>query len=432
MSDFYILLAENVLEYAILVIFIFSVVYFLFRKHIYSIFDPLLYVIVFTDAFCIANVVFMWSFNLIDAKYFFQYMVSEFALLVGIFLMAKKKITEQGEGALLLSRRKNKELKAFFSVSLVLYVGLNLIVYATAGIPVFMENRLVVYQVGGGFGIISRVLDVLLVVIVYYLIEVYQEKGWRPTEWIVLTIVATILALSGAKSAVLTLVFIVSLHAFYTGAISRNDVQLIKLLKRLTIVAVVAFLIIAQLQIADIEIAGRSLNVFDQAILRFVNNGDAFLYAYPNGVVDQLDSSNPFGALFREYLAAFRILAPGELPMHVGLQLSKHFNGLDAITQTNAKHNIFGYVSFGVIGGIIYSFLLGLCIGVVRNNLFSGTVRSYLFGIPYIILNLGFVTAANDFDNSSRAVLNVIFVYVPLLIMTMMLKFSVSRKNDFE
>lgn len=414
MIEFYILLSDHLAFYILILAVTFGILYLLLRKYVFSIFDPLLYYLAFTEAFCISDVAFMSYYDVIEAKYSIQYLLSELAIFAGILLFKANKPQEP------INRVESKiyKLRTLFWLSLVLYVGFNIIVYATRGIPVFVENRLEIYNIGGGFGLISRAFDVLLVIIIYYLLEVFQQRGWRWPEWITLIIVATIQILSGAKSAILTIVFIASLHAFYTGALIRNDIDITKLLKRLTYFAVGGFFIIAQVQISDVEIGGRTLSLLDQAALRFVNNGDAFLYAYPNGAIEELDGTNPTGALFREYIAFFHIATPSELPMHVGLQLSKNFNGLDATTQTNAKHNIFGYVTFGSFGGILFSFFLGVCIGLVRYKLLRRGRATFEGGIPYILLNLGFIGSVNEWDGSSRAILNVIFIYFPLLLVT--------------
>lgn len=424
MIDFYITLTEHLGFFALLTALIFGFLYLLFRKHIFSIFDPLLYYILITEAFCIADVVFMGYYELIKTKHVVQYLLSEAALFAGIFLF-RARIPPP------LTDKKDQHgyiLRYLYRLSLVLFVGLNIFVYTTRGIPLLVENRLEIFRGGGGFGFIARMFDVLIVIIIYFLLEVHRQRGWRWREWTALLLIATIQVLSGAKSAALTLVFIVSLHAFYSGGFSGGELRSRRLLKQLTLAAVGGFLIVAQVQISDVEIGGRNLTLLNQAALRFVNNGDAFIYAYSDNLIDRLDDSNPMGALFREYLAFFRFATPEQLPMHLGMQMSKAYNGLDATTQTNAKHNIFGYVYFGTLGGVLYSFLLGVGISLLRYKILGRGRRSWQFGMVYIVLNLGMLTSASDWDNSSRAILNVIFILFPLAIISSLWR-SNSRRH---
>jgi hypothetical protein len=425
MFNFYELLIEHLIVFVFLLAVTIGFFYALFRKHFFSIFDPLFYYVLITEAFCFSDVVFMGLYGLIEKKYLLQYLFSEFALFAGILLFKpeKKQVLNEKVG------EQGYLFHSLFLLSLILYVSLNIFIYATEGFPIFAENRFEIFRTGGGYGLISRSFDVLRIIIIYYLLDVIQQRSWRLSEWMTLLIVVTIQILSGAKSAVLTIVFIVSLYIFYSGVLRRGNIRLTKLFKRLILFSLGGFFIIAQVQIAEISISGRSLTVLDQAGLRLVNNGDAFLYAYPNNVIERLDSSNPIGALFGEYLAFLRIASPEELPMHIGSQLSKIYNGSDATTQTNAKHNIFGYVVFGAFGGVLYSFALGLCIGLVRYKLLGRDRRTYLVGIPYILLNLGVLSSINDWDNSSRSVLNVIFIFFPLVLISWLWKPTLRHRS---
>ena len=132
----------------------------------------------------------------------------------------------------------------------------------------------------------------------------------------------------------------------------------------------------------------------------------------------------------REYVAFFRLTPAEDIQMHLGLQISKSFYGNDAITQTNAKHNLFGYVNFGFYGSIIFSLILGLAIGYMRYIIFRNRGINWITGIPYILLNLGFISSVSDSDNSSRAVLNVVFVYGPLLLISYFILHAARKNQD--
>ena len=241
---------------------------------------------------------------------------------------------------------------------------------------------------GGGWGSVTRIFDVLLVVIVYGLMEIYYRSGWRAREWFAVLIVALIQILSGAKSAVLNLVFIVALHAFFTGVVSQKGAAVRGLLFKLTAAAFVGFLLVAQVQKSDVEVEGKAVPLLGQAAMRLVNNGDAFIYAYSDGFVDRIEGTDPVGALFGEYLAFFRIRAPERLPLHIGAQIANEFIGPDAGSQTNAKHNVFGYVYFGLWGSILYSYALGTFIGSVRYKALTWMPRTWVAGVSYVILNV--------------------------------------------
>lgn len=426
MIEFYILLLEHLPVFVLIFFLTFALTTLLFRKHISSVFDPLFYFVVVTESFCIADVIFMAVYDFIEIQYLIQYLCSEIGLFAGILFFSPRSRDRQQA---ILVHPNAALLRTLFQISFFLFVSLNLFVYATRGVPILLDNRLEVYQVGGGIGFISRMFDVLLVIIFYYLLEVQRNRGWRWPEWACLIVIALIQLLSGAKSSVLTLVFIAALYMFYLGTNTDAYTRVTRLLNRIFLVAVGAFLIIAQVQISDIQVGDRNLTLLDQAALRFVNNGDAFTYAYPQKMVETLDGRGPVLAVMREYVAFFRLVPAEDIQMHLGLQISKAFNGSDTMNQTNAKHNLFGYVNFGFYGSIIFSLMLGLAIGYVRYILFRNRGISWITGIPYILLNLGFITSVSDSDNSSRAVLNVIFVYGPLLLASYFILHAARKKK---
>lgn len=413
MIEFYILLLEHLPVFVLIFLLTFALTTLLFRKHISSVFDPLFYFLVVTESFCIADVIFMAFYDFIEIRYLIQYLASEIALFAGVLFFSPRSRDRQ---QFIAAHPNAALLRTLFQLSFFLFVSLNLLVYATRGVPILLENRLEVYQVGGGFGFISRMFDVLLVIIFYYLLEMQRKNGWHWREWACLFVIALIQLLSGAKSSVLTLVFIAALYMFYLGANNNVYARVTRLLNRIFFGAVVAFLVVAQVQISDIQVGDRNLTLFDQAALRFVNNGDAFTYAYPKQMVETLDGRGPILAVMREYVAFFRLVPAEDIQMHLGLQISKAFNGNDTMNQTNAKHNLFGYVNFGFFGSIVFSLMLGLAMGYVRYILFRKRGISWVTGIPYILLNLGFISSVSDSDSTSRAILNVAFVYCPLLL----------------
>lgn len=413
MPLFYIALAEHIEVYCLVVILVGAGFVKLFQKHIYSVFDPFFYFIVLTEAFCCSVMIFLAFYELAELTDLIYYFFSELALFVGILLFSSDKKVQN----IAIAKDANL-LKILFHLSALLFIALNLIVYTQRGIPLLSENRLETFNIGGGFGFISRVLDVLLIIIIYYLMDVLRIRKWKLLEWFVVVAVTLFQVLSGAKSAVLTIVFIAVLYTIYTGIDDRRIVEINKRLLKFFFLAVIGFLVIAKIQMSDVEIDGKSLGLLDQAALRFVNNGDAFVYAYADKLINYLDGKNPLAALFREYLSFFRLASIEMLPEHIGSQLVHLSYGSSSTFQTNAKHNIFGYVNFGYIGGIIYSFFLGLFIGSSRYKLLSIGNKKPVWGIFYILINLGFITSVSDWDNSSRAILNGLFVLLPLVLIS--------------
>lgn len=412
MYYFYILLLEHLSAFIALLLAILCLLYLLFRRHVFSIFDPLLYYAVITEGFCIADVVFLYQFDLIEQKYLVNYLLTEAALFAGI-LQFKPVLPVPPPSEL---EPVPVSLWVAYQISLLLFVGFNLLLYSQRGIPLLAESRLEIYAVGGGWGLVGRSFDFLIIVIIYYLLEVRERRSWRPAEWLGFLGVLVIQVLSGAKSAILAVVFVAALHAFITGGSKRAGAESHRLLRGMAVAAVAGFIIVAAIQKYDMEVAGTEVPLLGQAAMRLVANGDALVLSYPNGFVEEIESSHPIGAVAKEYLAFFRVSSPEQLPDHIGVQISRAFGGRD-MTQTNAKHNLFGYVYFGAVGAIVFSFMVGTCIGAARYRLLRMTSRRWIWAVAYILVNVAFSAAASEWDGVSRSVIAVLIFVLPVALL---------------
>jgi len=410
MGSFFAALLDHIPEFLALLALVAGSLYLLLRRHISSLLDPLFFLLVLNEAFCITDVLFMYLYGLIEARYFTHYMLSEAALFLGL-LCFRPRFSRPTPGP--LSAEPPAALKTFFVGAFSLLVGLNLLVYTQRGIPLFLDSRLVVYRAGGGWGLVDRLFDILIPGILYYLLEVLRRRRWRLGEWASLVTLIAIQILSGAKSSVVTLLYLIGSYGLHSGVAGSLGARTGRMLKRLTLAAAASLLLVTFVQTKDVEIGGRQVTAIDQVAARAVSAGDAMIYAYPDRTIDQLDGSRPVYAVLKEFLAFFRIVAPDDLPKHLGVQITDRFIGLDSNFQTNAKHNLFGYLYFGYWGGILFSFLLGISIGWLR-YVFPGLFpRTWIWGISFMILNSAFIISVNDLDSGPRGLLNIL-LFLPM------------------
>lgn len=386
--------------------------YLLLQKQIHSLFDPLFFFLVVNEAFCIADVVFMHQFGMIETRYLTSYLLTEGALILGVLQF--RGAARRPSGRKHPPAAAPEALVLLYRISLFLFIGLNLLVYSQRGIPIFLDSRMVVYTIGGGWGVLSRLFDVLVAIILFHLLEILRRRKWTLSEWGALLATILIQILSGAKSAVVNLVFLVALYGAFTGSLGASAARAGRMLKWLALSAVASLLIVAGVQASDAEVAGRQVNLIGQVAVRMVNAGDALIYAYPDRAVEGLDGQNPAGAVLREYLAFFRLAQPDKLPKHLGVQITDQFLGPDSHFQTNAKHNIFGYVYFGYWGAILFSYLVGTSIGIGRYIIPRFLPKHWVGGIAFMVVNLALVMSLNDFDSGSRGILNVLFLFFPM------------------
>jgi len=423
MLTFYQTLFDHLPAFFIILALTASTLYFLLKKYYYSIFDPLFFMLVINETFCITDVIFLYCFEMIDFYYFMNYLLTEGVLIWGI-LQFKPRFPQESASSSYFS----PSLAALFKISLPVYSCINLFVYIQRGIPLFLESRTVVYAIGGGFGFFRRVSDVLLVIIMYYILEVLRFRRWKPLEWIALCIIVLVQILSGAKAAVLILVFTASLYCYFTGTLTtKNGIRIKHLTTKLTFASIGALFLIAQLQSSGSEMIGeRRVNLLGQVAARLVMSGDALIYSYTDNKIESLSDQNPMGAMFREYLTFFRIAPPESLPKHLGVQITNQFLVQDSNFQTNEKHNLVGYLYFGSWGSLLFSYIIGTIIGFVRYVLPNKCPQNWMIGIPFIILASNSVFAISEPDGLHQALLNLVVIFVPL---TLGIKYLLEREH---
>lgn len=411
MIEFYTTLLQHLPTFVMLAVGVSLGFYLLMQRHIFSVFDPLFFLLIVNEALCATDVIFMYQYGMIETRFFLNYLLTEGALLVGILQF--KPVRPKGESG--PPSPPNPALITLYRLSLPLFIGLNLLVYALRGIPLFLESRTGVFAAGGGFGLVRRLSDVLLIVVMYALLAKLRYRKWSISEWFAIFTVVLIQVLSGAKSAVLNLVFIAALCGYYTGTLqTRAGRRMGRMMKRLAIASVAALLIVAQVQSGDGDFAGRKANLLGQVASRLVNSGDALIYTYPDQAIEQLPNSNPLGAMFREYLTFFRLATPEQLPRHLGAQITTQFLNPNSPYQTNEKHNIVGYIYFGFWGSILFSYLVGTSVGFLRFAILHKFPRSWIIGIPFVILNLNVASIANELDGFHQSIIGVAFFFFPI------------------
>jgi hypothetical protein len=414
MLDFFSFLAEHVVWYLICVSVVLIGLCYLLRRHIFSLTDPLFYFLVINESFCIADVLFMWHFRMIDQSITLSYVLTETALFAGV-LQFRPRPREEALVPASGAGIPRPPLRVLYQISLALFVVLHLLVYTERGIPVLQDSRLSIYQ-STGWGIVDRVFDVQLVIIVYYLVDLLRFRRWMFAEWMSLLITVTIELLSGAKIAVLEIFFIAGLASYFMGTHRRFFSLRSKSFLVSVLVAVAAALAVVTIQSQNSVESGLDLSPVDGLVLRLVGSGDAFVYAYPENFVTYLDGSHPVKAVLKEYLAFFRLVPDANLPTHIGVQLSQHFTGNGSMFQTNAKHNLFGLVYFGFWGSIVYSYLTGSLIGLVRCTLMKRLPRHWIGGIFFTLMSLGTISLVNEPDAAHRYVIDTVIIFIPLVV----------------
>lgn len=421
--DFMILLASNPFTYSAALVGMLAIYLLLFRKQIYSYFDPLFFAIVFT-AFAATDVVFLWWLDQIDSQYLFQFIGTEATFFIGITLFcpaSSRRNILSGAAAtakwrpVILHEGERYFLIVLYVLSAVVFVLTQGITYALRGIPILYASRLEYYSEGGGLGILDRVISVTWFFSCYLLMYCVATRVRIPRAlhlFVASALVGSAL-LSGAKSTFIAILFAIFYFRFLRRGdpmYSAFDASLARLQKGTLILAVAAAATVICVQAAS----NNPLVVIQVLYVRFASFGDIYFMAYPKHVVDMIPGKDAFLALFGNLLAPFRIIGYDDMPESLGYQIHRIIFGFDDFTGPNARHNVFGLVYFGRVGSMFFSLALGMIVGFIRYSL-SAFVRPGSAVEPlYVFLAISSVWATTDFTLVTKDIVSAITV-VPVL-----------------
>lgn len=362
----------------------------LFWKHYLSIWDPFtISVLASTAGFSVVHLLYIQEE--IECYYYVHYLLTQIVFWVG-FLWLNKKIQIK---AVLHSSKIRYRYFRIYVLLICLYLLLNLIVYITAGIPIFAEYRLGAIGVGGGFGIITRALSIISIFVIYftYYYLFSKNKFARRVAISSLVLILLVSFLSGAKSAFFNLLTI--LFLFYILNRDLCHKQLLFLKRYSLLILVGCFL--AALVVIIVQTKGSMQNAFSSMLFRIVSYGDTYYMAYPNANIEYLTSEGWFGFIFGDFLRTIRVI-PTNGYLGMGYELYDIANGtVGTLAGPNPRHNVIGYVSLGYWGSILFSFCGGFFLKLMRYKIFNYDSHSEykkIFCIFFYKIAVGFETDA--------------------------------------
>lgn len=433
--EFYHLLLNNKLLFGV-TLFLFSLAYYNVYKNLcFSVFDPFFLSIVFSAIS--GSVVYLMFFgDKISLNILFSYTLTQLAFLVGLFAFPSikssliRKVNYPDHSAYVESDGgiESSRLKViFFYTSCFLYLGVQIIVYLIKGIPLFMNSRLETFVGGSGFGILSRFLDVLVIIALYSFFVVIRFNKIRASEfyrYVVMLFILITFFLSGSKSSFLIIFYVgwsyIAFSLLKFGRLSKlsgiyNSIK--QRTNSIIIFCVAVVLAIIYLQTID---DSSNNNPFFLFLLRFVHSGDVYWYAYPNAVYLNIPGSSGFSALFVDFLGFSRIVNWDALPEAIGVTLKNIHHPSPILSGPNARHNVFGLIYFGFIGSILFSFVCGIFLSFVRNVLPKMIKSTFINGIlfSYVVIRMSSIDA--DPTLAAGYLTNLIFVF-PFVIFVLLI-----------
>ncbi len=334
----------------------------LYRKMYWGIFDPMFLTTINLSggAFC---VYFLYSDQLLKPVYGWSFIGTEIALFLGMCLatvIPTLRINSNRE----LPREVDSgisEFDVFCFTMCIAYVIVEIVNLKTVGIVLLDEenNHVSAY---GGHGIIRAFLvsfRTLVTLTLYYkLLFLKRRLNWL--EIIVCLVLLLDLATSGSKSAIIvffTLYFLTAYPLILHGQLRKIKIPLALLL----VLASFPILVVM------ISVGASPESAIQQVALRLMASGDIFLLGYFDDVLASIQETSFFKyAFYPGWGTILKNLGFNITPPEViGVDVFAYYTNRRT-SGANGRYNYLAYHFFGLWGGFIYAFIIGILAGYIR------------------------------------------------------------------
>jgi oligosaccharide repeat unit polymerase len=408
-------------------ILFFVVLLVLFRKHIFSVFDPLLFYIV-TQAFSIE----LGILDIKDWGYLGSFLISQISFIIGFKYFSKTVRRDKtiDDTALSFENNEYKFWSYFALFGFFLVVIANIYLISLKGIILFSEDPTTVkvstFEVGGGLGAVRRINWGLINLVNVTVMFLYVKT--RKRLFLVALLILLLISVSGgAKSSVLVYITIL---AFLGQFESLSQTVAFKKINKLKIP-----LLVSGVTLALLIIGSNTASLGDSILglgIRFLYFGDIIFYYYNTDAVthfQQLGFIDFVKYELNPFLGILRI-APYLSPLSFEMVQYSFMNNevLDVVTGPNLPYYVKGHLFFGAFGGLIYSFIIGAFIAKLRNLMFSKQL-SYSRYIIILFINLSAFSFAQDSAYTLSVLFDTfLFSLVPLFL-TLIFMYSPNLKE---
>jgi hypothetical protein len=373
-------------------------------------------------------VLFLKITDAIVDKYFYQYLFSQLAFFVGFlsFNRMPKPSVHYGNVPL----KCNDRYFYIYIVSSSIYILAHIITYIVVGIPIFAESsRLEYVAVGGGFGIITRIISVFspitLYLTFYFLFSVNKKKAHKMCCSIMIMLIFIFSIFTGSKAGILGLINSLFLFLYLN---SENCGKLLLKIKKNQF-KIFFFATIGAIFIIIIQSGTNMMVSINTLMFRLVSFGDTYYMAYPNRIIESLTGTHFLIVFWGDWFRTIRILPQKYMPPGMGFELSEIANKTPGILAgPNPRHNVYGYVNFDFFGSILFSLFCGFILNLVRKKFFNVSKDvSHVKKLFNLLLYSCFLALEGDPPAAITNFNNIILFFPIIIIINLILKYINSK-----
>jgi oligosaccharide repeat unit polymerase len=414
---------ELVLRFGLYYIFFSFLLFFLFKKYLLSVFDPFLFIVLMMAS----------SLSLsTDSNFFFYVFFSILAFTIG-FRLIKLPVRCDVKIDKLVDLRL---LEIFTILFFILYVSLSIYFLRLSGVPLFSDNptEAKISRFVEGTGWIRRIffLSNFLLICICLLIIVSKKK----VLFLIMFVTYFLLSImQGSKSGALGIVAVFWYLYKQDNLWSDSVIYIKRLIKsKMKYFLMTTAILFLSIVIKEAEIEEEGGNPIFAIGFRLMEFGDVMIYYKTQIVRDSFANFNFVDYFLYEFNSIFGMLRLTDYYEPMGYQMVKAFWSTsslfdDVVLGPNTVFFVRGHIFFGYIGGIIYSFLIGILTAYFRKKIIEIRITS-IFRYALAVYGFFLIPAfLKEFNQAIGTMFDFVFYLGPILFLSLIIKESFNKNK---
>lgn len=381
------------------------IVFFIFKKNIFSIFDPL-NILLLNVTSCITLILYLKFKGLVENKIFYQiaFINLSFLIFLKLFLIKIKKV-------------KNKKIKNKIFFNLFYYIHLSCFCITLFSYVYYiglssLENKLIAFQGIGLLAYFSKIIFPGQIIITLIKRNIYKNKSIL--DYGILLIIFFLFFISGGKPAVITycLYFSYLYYIFYENQINLKFLKNKKKEKIILIFSIFSVIVLFKYYDRNLSIS----ELIDRIYFRIISTGDIYYMIYPKNNFNKLDGI----PLLDYYLYSFirpilKKILDYTQPI-LGIEIMKKIFNNNIIGGPNSRADVVLQMNIGYFG-VIFSVFNSFIIAKIRKVIFLNFLNLYIISI--IFVNIEYVIL--DFQYFAFYIFALFLVLSPIYLLTLII-----------
>jgi hypothetical protein len=368
-SEFYALFELEPIRNILILLALILLYYYIFKNP--SLFSPIMLGTIAHAAACFC-VVLMYIENVIDIKFFYLFIATEFSYLFGYRLSTF--FIPQFKNKTYIRDPKPIFILYYYIHFTLLFIVQIIVLYSVGIVALKNISRLTSFK---DIGYLSWLYDGLLLSAPYVLFLKRYKIKKSYSDFIVMLFIFSAFLLKGARSD--------ALYILWGGYFVYKGYKLVNFKKILFKISLIVLIVVFFATAISLKMHDSDTSIVKTLWTRTLAFGDVFFMGLNEPFLNKLGHIDAMSYLFSPIYSVFAklgIISPPD-KTKIGFELYEYHYKVFAEIGPNARHNILGYILFGFYGAIVFSLICGVILGVSSSlfNLGSTELKKYFFSI---------------------------------------------------